>query len=224
MEEAVGRRRARPSKKKPPVVQRHDRIPAAGGEDTKASSQPVGEDPSEAERLIALLAEPDRLRVVSALALGASTVRDIKSMTGLDARAVEKALSRLINGDLVVRERDGSTRLVTEELLMVARRSAVRRQLADELEGSAPEGPVLRRFVRGGRLISIPATRSKRLIVLDHIAQTFEPGRRYPERSVNEMLVRYDDDVASLRRYLVDEGLMERAEGHYWRSGGTFDV
>jgi hypothetical protein len=31
-------------------------------------------------------------------------------------------------------------------------------------------------------------------------------------------------DVAALRRYLVDEGLVTREVGMYWRSGGPVDV
>lgn len=183
-----------------------------------------GGEIGEAERLLALIAEPDRLRVVSALALGASTVRDIRTMTGLGVRPVEKALARLISGDLVVREPDGSARLVTEDLLSAARRAASTRRLNDELDGPVGASEVLRRFFRGGRLTSIPSMRSKRLVVLDYLVQAFEPGRAYSERVVNETLSRYHSDVASLRRYLVDERLMERGGGYYWRCGGTFDV
>ena len=31
-------------------------------------------------------------------------------------------------------------------------------------------------------------------------------------------------DVAAVRRYLVDEHLLERADGQYWRIGGPVDV
>ena len=68
----------------------------------------------------------------------------------------------------------------------------------------------------------MPAKRSIRLILLDQVAQAFEPGRRYPERSVNEILKALYDDHAALRRYLVDEDLLSRTpDGTYWRSGGT---
>jgi hypothetical protein len=78
--------------------------------------------------------------------------------------------------------------------------------------------------VRNGRLTSIPAQRSKRLIVLDHLVRVFEPGVRYPEREVNALLAVWHPDVAALRRYLVDEGLLTREAGVYWRIGGYVDV
>jgi hypothetical protein len=72
-----------------------------------------------------------------------------------------------------------------------------------------------------GRLRSMPAKRSKRLVVLDLLARVFEPGVRYPEVEVNAHLRAFHDDVAMLRRYLVDEGFLERDHGVYWRTGGT---
>ncbi len=85
---------------------------------------------------------------------------------------------------------------------------------------------VLRRFLRDGRLLSVPARRSKRLVVLDHLAAQFEPGVRYAEVDVNLVLHRFHVDVAALRRYLVDEGFLSREPdgGAYWRTGGTVDL
>jgi hypothetical protein len=90
--------------------------------------------------------------------------------------------------------------------------------------GRAAPDPIVRCFCVDGRLAVIPARRAKRLLVLDWVAQEFEPGRRYSEASVNGVLRRYHPDFAALRRYLVDEGFMGRRDGDYWRTGGTFDV
>lgn len=81
---------------------------------------------------------------------------------------------------------------------------------------------VLRAFLGDdGAIVHVPAKRAKRLVVLDHVAQAFDVGRRYPERDVNDILRRYHADWAMLRRYLVDEGFLSRQNGVYWRSGGT---
>jgi len=84
------------------------------------------------------------------------------------------------------------------------------------------EATVLRRFFDGTRLTQLPAQHTKRLVVLDRLAQEFEPGLRYAEREVNLMLQVWYQDYASLRRYLVDEGFLTRADGVYWRTGGRF--
>lgn len=90
----------------------------------------------------------------------------------------------------------------------------------------ADDAKVLRSFVRNGRLVSIPARAAKRRVVLDVIAQDFEPGVRYREAMVNELLRRWHPDVAAIRRYLVDEGFLEREGGcgDYWRAGGTVEL
>jgi hypothetical protein len=81
---------------------------------------------------------------------------------------------------------------------------------------------VMRAFVSNdGRILRLPVKLAKRLVVLDYVAQAFDVGRRYPEREVDDALRRFYDDWATLRRYLVDEGFLERADGLYWRSGGT---
>jgi hypothetical protein len=80
---------------------------------------------------------------------------------------------------------------------------------------------ILERFVQGGRLVVMPTKRSKWLVVLDHIAQSFEPGRTYSEPEVNEVLKGFHEDFASLRRYPVDDQFLTRDGGVYRRSGGT---
>lgn len=81
----------------------------------------------------------------------------------------------------------------------------------------------MRAFVVDGRLTSIPASHSKRLVILDWLAQLFEPGRHYSEKMVNLILGQIHPDTAALRRYMVDAGYLDREAGQYWRSGGTVD-
>jgi hypothetical protein len=82
--------------------------------------------------------------------------------------------------------------------------------------------PRLGAFVRDGRITTMPARRTRRRLLLDQVAQAFEPGRTYPEAVVNEVLKPIFDDYCALRRYLVDELFLSRsAAGTYWRAGGT---
>jgi hypothetical protein len=79
----------------------------------------------------------------------------------------------------------------------------------------------LRPFIRDGRITTMPAKRTRRRLLLNQVAQAFEPGRDYPEAVVDEMLKAIFDDHCALRRYLVDESFMERnTQGLYWRVGG----
>ena len=80
----------------------------------------------------------------------------------------------------------------------------------------------LRAYIRDGRITVVPAKRARRRLLLDQVAQAFEPGRQYPESAVDEILKAIFDDHCALRRYLVDESFLSRtADGVYWRAGGT---
>lgn len=79
-------------------------------------------------------------------------------------------------------------------------------------------------FTPEGRLHTMPSKQTKLLLVLDHVAQAFEPGVRYAELEVNRVLLRFHDDYPALRRYLVENGFLSRDAGVYWRSGGTVEI
>jgi hypothetical protein len=202
-----------------------------------------------ARELLALLAEPARLKAMAAVVLGAETVPEVAERAGLQPRAAARALSRLVAGGLLGGEAGTGYRVRTEALQAAAippDTDAAR--VGDawdggdrEPGGGGPPGPpagspaaeVLRRFIHNGRLLAMPAAHGKRLVVLDHLAGLFEPGRRYPEPEVNELLGRYHPDYAMLRRYLVDDGFLARADEAgpgsrsvkvYWRTGGTVDL
>ncbi|MEO8107752.1 MAG: DUF2087 domain-containing protein [Actinomycetes bacterium] len=72
-----------------------------------------------------------------------------------------------------------------------------------------------------GRMIAMPRKRANRRVVLEHCASLIEPGVDHSETEVNNRLRPVDDDVALLRRYLVDEGLIvRRPPGIYRRAEG----
>ncbi len=178
------------------------------------------------EVLVGLLAEPDRLRVFAALVLGADTPARLRAETGLDQRAVGTALRKLEAGGLVEPDPDGGFRPVTDAFKDAARSAAppVERYgyADDQIE------TVVRAFVRNGRLTGMPAQATRRTVLLEHVIQSFEPGRDYPEKDVNAVLKVWTEDSpvdhVALRRYLVDEGLLSRDRNNYRRSGGWLDV
>lgn len=77
--------------------------------------------------------------------------------------------------------------------------------------------PELAAFFRNGRLETIPAARDRRLALLAHVAGRFERGREYGEDEVNRILQGVHSDHATLRRYLIDAGLLGRERGVYRR-------
>ncbi|TLN02287.1 DUF2087 domain-containing protein, partial [bacterium] len=61
-------------------------------------------------------------------------------------------------------------------------------------------------------------------IVLKQFALRFEPGRRYGEQEVTGMILTLFDDYCTIRRLLVDEGLINREGAWYWRDGQPGDT
>jgi len=78
---------------------------------------------------------------------------------------------------------------------------------------------LISRFVSDdGVLMAMPRRQADRLIVLAHIATAIEVGCELDEPEVNARLRPFSDDVATLRRYLVDAGLLiRRPPGLYRR-------
>ena len=72
-------------------------------------------------------------------------------------------------------------------------------------------------FWRDGLIVMMPSQRKKRKVLLDLLIQDFEPGRSYTEQEVNFKLLDHYDDYCTLRRELVDFGLLRREKGTYYR-------
>ena len=174
----------------------------------------------DAGAIVGLLADADRRRVVAALILDASTLEAVAERSGLPVDRTSRALGRLVDGGLVAGGEDG-LRIVDDAFQRAARAARARPARSEHAAEVGERRKVLDAFVHDGRITSVPAARTKRLIVLDWLAQHFEPGVRYTEREVNGVIAARHADTAAMRRYLVDEGLLDRGGGEYWRSGGT---
>lgn len=173
-----------------------------------------------------LLLDVDRLAVAGALAVRPASTDDLVRATGRDERTVLAAIGDLRGAGLVRVHPDGY------ELDRTALRSAAE----EAAEVDVPMDPVigfgmtddewrvLERFFSGRVLNEIPVQRARRRVVLQRLALEFDPGRRYVESEVNDVLGAFHPDWSTLRRGLVDEGLLDReprAGGNlYWRSGG----
>lgn len=176
--------------------------------------------------MVKVLLDPDRLAVAGSLAVRPMTIDELAEVTNRERRAVLAAVGDLRSAGLVVP--DGDRYAIDAAALRDAARAVADEELPmDPIIGfgmTDDERAVLARYFSGRVLVRLPAQRSKRLVVLQRLALEFEPGRRYGERAVNDVLGAFHPDWSSLRRALVDEGFLDRrARGggnEYWRSGG----
>ncbi len=176
--------------------------------------------------ILSALLDPNRLQLAGALVDAPATSAELATRTGLDPATVLAGLADLRAHGVV--EADGETYVLPSGTLR-----GLAREFADDPLPMDPaigfgmtddERAVLVRYFEGRSLTEVPSSRAKRLVVLERLALEFDVGRRYSEPEINDILRTFSPDVAALRRHLIDEGLLDRGEGAYWRSGGRVDL
>lgn len=166
--------------------------------------------------------DPVRLAVLGASVSGPASIDVVADDLGVPRRTIAKAIGSLRSDGLL----DADAKVDAGALRAVAESIATGDERDRPVDGpwTEDEAKILGRFFADGRLTTIPSQASKRFLVLEKIAQEFEPGRRYSEREVNFRIQLIHGDYAAVRRYMVDCGLMDRADGAYWRTGGRYRV
>jgi hypothetical protein len=181
-------------------------------------------------RLVAVLADSAKLRVFAALVLadhGGVTLAEAAEAAGVREAEAHRALANLTELGLARPVSEGRY-LATPEVFRSSLSELARRRDEAAAKAFSTTDParlsVLLGCFREGRLVYLPEKFGKRQIVLEEVAQSFEPGVRYAEAEVNLALRDLYPDFAALRRYLVDSAFLSREDGFYWRSGGTVHV
>ena len=165
------------------------------------------------------LADAERLQIAGLLARRSLTGAQLAEAVGLKPAALARHMARLVEAGLVG-EVNGRYRLRLDKIHALAARVSTHTAPSVPETATEFEAAVLRAFLTPeGALKEIPAQEKKMLVILRHLRDQFEPGREYPEKQVNEIIQRFHPDTASLRRMLIDYGLMRRGNGIYWRAG-----
>ncbi|MCX7977008.1 MAG: metalloregulator ArsR/SmtB family transcription factor [Bellilinea sp.] len=171
------------------------------------------------------LADAQRLKIIGLLAQEPHTVEQLAALLNISPSTTSHHLSKLANAGLVEARTDGHYYfyfLKTDTLEAMAQRllkSENLPRLSADVEGEAYERKIIQNFTDpSGRIKSLPAQEKKFQVLLRYVARAFQAGRRYTEKEVNEILARYHEDTASLRRGLVEYHLMERESSgkEYW--------
>ena len=172
------------------------------------------------------LADQNRLRVVGLLAKEPMTGEQIAALLGVSTSTASHHLSYLLHAGLVSAEPEGYYTRYTlrlDAIHALAGKLLSRDELpklAADVDMNAYDQKVLGNFLDAdGRIRQFPAQRKKFEVLVRHVLNAFDPGTRYTENQVNEILSRFNDDTAYLRRSLVDMKLMAREPdgSAYWR-------
>jgi len=177
-------------------------------------------------RFFKLLGEPNRLKIVGLLAKQPHSVEQLAEELGISVSTVSHHLSRLADAGLVSARAESYYSIYslrTEMLTAMARtllRETERPQRDHDEDLDSFDRKVLGTFTTPeGRIKAFPVQEKKFLVLLRHVLKAFEPGVRYTEKRVNQMLAEFNEDTARMRRALVDHHFMARegGGGRYWR-------
>jgi predicted transcriptional regulator len=173
------------------------------------------------------LSDANRLKIVGLLAQGNYSVEELAAMLDLRPPTVSHHLSKLSEVGLVSARAESFYnvyQLETDSLEQMAQRLLAEETLPAVAEGvdlDAYDRQVVENYaLPDGRLKQIPTKRKKFEAILRYVVRAFEPGKRYTEKEVSEILGQFNKDTAVLRRGLVDYQMMDREPdgSAYWVS------
>ncbi len=169
------------------------------------------------------LSDLTRIRILGLLAARSMYGQELAQALEVAPPTISHHMEPLVSAGLVKVRRENNYHYYELDSESIQQLAETTQQVAKMLFASEPLPPrseerarVVATFIRDGRLVSIPAQYKKRRYIMEEIARSFEWGRLYDEKEVNAMLRTFNDDVASLRREMIDQRIMMRDNGRYW--------
>lgn len=181
-------------------------------------------------RLLKVIADETRLRILGAIAERPLTGKELAARLSLTPPTISHHMRKLTAAGVVVAESDAQRQIysLNTDLLLATRRAPLNEstaiaqlEVAGVDDDDAFRAKTIRDFFDGERLKTIPAQRKRRVIILQHLVERFNPNQTYTEREVNDRLRSAHDDIAMLRRELVNYGFMQRDRGIYQVTRGA---
>jgi hypothetical protein len=168
------------------------------------------------------LSDADRLRIIGLLSQRRASSADIVSKLHLPSQDVMNHLAFLESVG-VLSQKDELYELNNAKLTELGRSNFAKEHQsyvpAPELDDQSKK--VLRTYLNpDGSIKQIPSQPAKLKVVLNYLIQAFAPDTNYTEKEVNQILRRFHEDTAGLRRDLVDTNMLARfSDGsRYWRA------
>lgn len=171
------------------------------------------------------LADSNRLKIVGLLAKEPYSVEQLAEILEVRPSTISHHLAKLSNVGLVRAQSESYYNIYYLETGVLEEKA--RRLLSEEtlpamsadIDTDAYDRKVLTNFTTPeGRVKAFPAQRKKMEAILRYVLKAFQPGKRYSEKEVNDLLSQYHEDTATLRRELVEYKMLARegGGGFYW--------
>ncbi len=172
--------------------------------------------------ILKALSDANRLRIIGLLTQRNASRGDIVEKLNLPAREVVDHLAFLEQIG-VVSQTDDRYELNENKLATIARDN-----LAQERPAYVPApdlDPVSKKILKAylnadGSIKQVPGQPAKLQVILNYLLLAFAPSVNYTEKEVNQILRRFHEDTAGLRRDMVDAKMLSRESdgSRYWRT------
>lgn len=166
-------------------------------------------------RLGKLLLDEERLKILGALAQQPGYAEALQ--TQLAVERVQVHLHKLEEAGLVHKSINRGIEWYQLDRQQILRLKKLLFARVDENPPQSAAEKDLAKFIKGERLVQLPVAPAKLRLVLIWLVEKFQPGVAYPEKAVNELLQGHAIDHVTLRRLLIDHGLLVRTAGIYQR-------
>ncbi len=167
------------------------------------------------------MSDADRLRIIGLLTQRRASRADIVAKLNSPLQEVVDHLAFLEHVG-VIQQKDDVYELNTDKLATLARNQLahVRPVYVPAPELDQKSQKVLKAHLNpNGSIKEIPLQPTKLRVILNYLIQAFAPSTNYTEKEVNQILRRFHEDTAGLRRDLVDAKMLDRISdgSRYWR-------
>ncbi|GIO86896.1 hypothetical protein J25TS5_38280 [Paenibacillus faecis] len=166
-----------------------------------------------------------RIRIIALLKNGPLHGQALAGKLGVSPPTVTHHMTKLREADLIYERRDKNTiyfYLNEKSLALQARAILTVGDGGADASGDSGGEKTLDRmavlrnfFTKDGRLKHLPAQQKKKRIVLEHLIQGLEPHRKYAEKEINEYILKFHEDFATIRREFIMHQYMYREDGIY---------
>jgi predicted transcriptional regulator len=179
------------------------------------------------DRIVAFhktMGDATRIRIVALLAKGPLHGQAIASKLGLTPPTITHHIKKLRETNVIFERRDKNTiyfhlneSVIKQQAKSLSKLIEKKEEEVDALlaQNSERQKVIGNFFSKEGELKIIPAQRKKKLIIFEYMVRGLKPGKKYPEKELNEYIRKFHDDYATIRREFIINHYMYRENGIY---------
>lgn len=167
------------------------------------------------------LGDPTRIRILTLLSKGPLHGQAIAGKLGLKAPTITHHMTKLRDTGIVNQRRDKNTiYYYIDEKKFRSYSEALPNMLyqpdTDKEDDAMKTQAVVNNFMEAdGTLKHLPSQRKKKIIILKHLINGLERGKKYPEKEINEYIKKFHPDFATIRREFIINHFMYRENNIY---------